>query len=238
MAVRLFVGNGTPYWGGNYIGVTATLDGATQLQPVGGNYTAPYNCPNLVGKTLSPSKPITFSWNFIPSGLPANTFSAYFAGGFLLINGVTAYNNANIAPYTITLLNNTNLSKINVGDSVVEIGGSGDASGTVYEVNVGAPSIVTGANSGTWSVGAIVRNTGINWTVNNISVTAGAGNDSLVDSPTNGSQVDTGAGGEVVGNYCTWNPLDKSVNTTLANGNLDCTWAATSGGMKGTIGIS
>ena len=71
-----------------------------------------------------------------------------------------------------------------------------------------------------------------------LNPTVAAGNDSLADSPTNGSQEDTGVGGEVVGNYCTWNPLDKSVNTTLANGNLDCTWAAASGGMKGTIGIS
>jgi hypothetical protein len=46
-----------------------------------------------------------------------------------------------------------------------------------------------------------------------------SGNDSLVDSPTNGSQVDTGAGGEVVGNYCTLNPLSSS-NGTLSNGNL------------------
>jgi hypothetical protein len=47
---------------------------------------------------------------------------------------------------------------------------------------------------------------GNTWTVNNISVTAGAGNDSLVDSPTNGSQTDTGVGGEVRGNYATLNP--------------------------------
>lgn len=57
------------------------------------------------------------------------------------------------------------------------------------------------------------------WTVNNLSVTAGAGNDSLRDSPTNGTQTDTGAGGEVVGNYCTLNPLDST--GTLTNGNLD-----------------
>jgi hypothetical protein len=37
------------------------------------------------------------------------------------------------------------------------------------------------------------------------------GNDSLVDSPTNGSQTDTGVGGEVVGNYATLNPLWKMV---------------------------
>jgi hypothetical protein len=59
-----------------------------------------------------------------------------------------------------------------------------------------------------------------NWTPNNFSVTAGAGNDSLVDSPT-AYGTDTGVGGEVRGNYCTWNPLAKGSNTTLSNGNLD-----------------
>ena len=43
-------------------------------------------------------------------------------------------------------------------------------------------------------------------------------NDSLVDTPTNGTQADTEIGGEVVANYCTWNPLQ---NSSLANGNLD-----------------
>jgi hypothetical protein len=38
-------------------------------------------------------------------------------------------------------------------------------------------------------------------TTNNFSVTAGAGNDSLVDTPTNYG-TDTGVGGEVRGNYC------------------------------------
>jgi hypothetical protein len=58
------------------------------------------------------------------------------------------------------------------------------------------------------------------WTANNLSVTAGAGNDSLVDVPTNGAQTDTGAGGEVRGNYATLNPLNKATNVTLSDGNL------------------
>jgi hypothetical protein len=41
-----------------------------------------------------------------------------------------------------------------------------------------------------------------------------------VDSPT-AYGTDTGVGGEVRGNYCTWNPLDKSTNVTINNGNLD-----------------
>ncbi|NBW19948.1 MAG: LamG domain-containing protein, partial [Caulobacteraceae bacterium] len=66
---------------------------------------------------------------------------------------------------------------------------------------------------------------GNNWTPNNFSVTAGAGNDSLVDSPTNYG-TDTGVGGEVRGNYCTLNPLDTG-GGSLANGNLE--WTMLSG---------
>ena len=59
---------------------------------------------------------------------------------------------------------------------------------------------------------------GNNWTPSGspgFSVTAGAGNDSLVDSPTQYG-TDTGAGGEVRGNYCTWNPLDKAMGLALS----------------------
>jgi len=59
---------------------------------------------------------------------------------------------------------------------------------------------------------------GNNWTPNNFSVTAGAGNDSLVDSPTSYG-TDTGAGGTVRGNYCTLNPLSNT-SGTWSNGNL------------------
>jgi hypothetical protein len=63
----------------------------------------------------------------------------------------------------------------------------------------------------------------------NLSVTAGAGNDSLVDSPTNGTASSGGdAGGTVVGNYATLNPLDKWRRSLLANGNLDASSTARS----------
>ena len=69
------------------------------------------------------------------------------------------------------------------------------------------------------------------WTVNNLSVTTGAGNDSLVDSPTNYGE-DTGAGGEVRGNYATLNPIERyGATTTFTNGNLEV--AITSGGGAG-----
>jgi hypothetical protein len=51
------------------------------------------------------------------------------------------------------------------------------------------------------------------------NATIAAGNDSLVDSPTNYG-TDTGVGGEVRGNYCTFNPVGLG-GGTLSNGNLD-----------------
>jgi len=70
------------------------------------------------------------------------------------------------------------------------------------------------------TLGKDTSGNGNNWTPNNFSVTAGSGNDSLVDTPTSYG-TDTGAGGEVRGNYCTLNPLDKNASATLTNGNLD-----------------
>jgi len=95
-------------------------------------------------------------------------------------------------------------------------------------------------NSGTTSttLGKDYSGNGNNWTPNNFSVTAGAGNDSVVDTPTQYG-TDTGAGGEVRGNYCTLNPLDKGNGVTLANGNLD--YSVSNGAVdsvRATIGIS
>ena len=62
------------------------------------------------------------------------------------------------------------------------------------------------------------------FTANNFSVTAGKTNDSLLDSPSNGSQSDTGAGGEVSGNWAVWNPVSSrgfDNTSSLKNGNLD-----------------
>ena len=62
--------------------------------------------------------------------------------------------------------------------------------------------------------------------------------DSLVDVPTNGSQIDTAVGGEVRGNYCTWSPIDPVSNSTLANGNLDINVTGDGAQRIGTMGVS
>jgi len=65
----------------------------------------------------------------------------------------------------------------------------------------------------------------------------GVNNDSLRDSPTNGDTAnDTGLGGQVPGNYCTWNPLCRSAgNATITNGNLDLAVTLNDYGYSGTI---
>jgi len=75
------------------------------------------------------------------------------------------------------------------------------------------------------ALGKDTSGNGNNWTPNNLSVTAGAGNDSLVDTPVS-SGTDAGNGGEVRGNYATLNPI--AGGATLTNGNLDFTCSGSS----------
>jgi hypothetical protein len=77
------------------------------------------------------------------------------------------------------------------------------------------------SNTTSTTLGKDYSGNGNNWTPNNFSVTAGAGNDSLVDTPTPYG-TDTGAGGEVRGNYGTLNPLNQT-GASLTNGNLQFT---------------
>jgi hypothetical protein len=87
------------------------------------------------------------------------------------------------------------------------------------------------------TLGKDTSGNGNNWTPNNLSVTAGAGNDSLVDSPTSYG-TDTGAGGEVRGNYATLNPLAAG-GGTLSNGNLDLVGPSSVYGSRfATVGVS
>ena len=97
-------------------------------------------------------------------------------------------------------------------------------------------------NSTSAALGTDTSGNGNTWTVNNISVAAGAGNDSLVDTPTNYG-TDTGAGGEVRGNYATLNPLVVNANSgqvTFSNGNLNLVYSSTAtySSTIATIGVS
>ena len=91
------------------------------------------------------------------------------------------------------------------------------------------------SNTTAATLGKDYSGNGNNWTPNNFSVSAGAGNDSLVDVPTNWG-VDTGVGGTVRGNYATWNSIlqTNDATNTYANGNLEVS-ATSSNWANGTI---
>jgi hypothetical protein len=78
-----------------------------------------------------------------------------------------------------------------------------------------------------------------NWTPSGtpgFSVSAGPGNDSLVDSPTYYG-TDTGVGGEARGNYATLNPLFGNTGGTITDGNLTLTHTGGANG-KNSLGVS
>jgi len=104
-----------------------------------------------------------------------------------------------------------------------------------FELNFSDNSNTTAA-----TLGKDYSGNGNNFTPNNFSVTAGAGNDSLVDSPTSYG-TDTGVGGEVRGNYCTLNPLyiNGAGTPAYTNGNLDMLAGGTGDSyFGGTIPVS
>jgi hypothetical protein len=89
------------------------------------------------------------------------------------------------------------------------------------------------SNTTAATLGKDYSGNGNNWTPNNFSVSAGAGNDSLVDSPTSYG-TDTGVGGSVRGNYCTLNPLGTA-GAIPTNGNLAVSSSSTVGNRISTI---
>jgi len=95
------------------------------------------------------------------------------------------------------------------------------------------------SNTTAATLGKDYSGNGNNWTPNNFSVTAGAGNDSLVDSPTSYG-TDTGVGGTVRGNYATWNAILQTLGgtaSTYTNGNLVAS-STSSNWVLGTIRIN
>jgi hypothetical protein len=126
-------------------------------------------------------------------------------------------------------------------------GGGGGGSGTAGQPGGSGVVIIRYANTySDLSVGGgltyTLTNTGgykiYTFTASSTPAQA-AGNDSLVDTPTSYG-TDTGVGGEVRGNYATWNPLAIGSVISLANGNLDfsSSSSASFGSVIGTIGTT
>jgi len=123
-----------------------------------------------------------------------------------------------------------------VNSNTISTGLTG-ASGWVNITSAGSPiSTITWSRLSSGSQGVTLKAVEIDGEIL-IDNTFSSGNDSLVDTPVSGSQVDTGLGGQVTGNYATWNPLISSTN--LTNGNLSVVQPSTTGASRySTIGMS
>jgi len=147
-------------------------------------------------------------------------------------NGVTAYfgqegNNSNYASIMLAdayLIDGQQLAPTSFGESNATTGAwnpvaySGAYGNNGWHLDFADNSAATASTLGKDTSGK-----GNNWTPNNLSVTAGSGNDSLRDHPTSAG-TSTGAGGEVAGNYATLNPLTMTGSVkTYSNGNLEVT---------------
>ena len=88
-----------------------------------------------------------------------------------------------------------------------------------------------GNTSSVAALGTDSSGNGNTWTVNNVSLTAGATYDSMIDVPVNYAD-----GGNGRGNYAVLNPL-LSVGGTTANGNLQVTTAVAVGHSRATIAL-
>lgn len=178
------------------------------------------------------SKSTTYSSSYNSN---ANTNAAFHSFGMLYFVGSGTGYHGNMyiaAPYFI---DGQALAPTNFGETddngvwqPIEYSGTFGANGWHYKFD---------NNSTTSTLGTDSSGNGNNTSCNNISVAAGAGNDSLRDSPSQiANQSDSGAGGQVIGNYCTLNPLYGGL--TLSNGNLYSTSPSGWQGSAGTIGMS
>jgi hypothetical protein len=146
----------------------------------------------------------------------------YFPGA----NGTGTFTFAQSVPYsTIKIWYGRNNGRVFVNGVDMVVGSTGYAELTQADLaakGVSSPLVSiglerTGAGNGAYLFGVEVNGSQL------VDPAYSAVNDSLVDVPTNGAETDTGAGGEVRGNYCTWNPLSVIIanGAELSNGNLD-----------------
>ena len=130
-------------------------------------------------------------------------------------------------PPDLTIANTTNFDQLAVHDLVQT-----NVSITAIDSSTSKISV----SGGSWEGSDGTGTSGGDTTVSTVAVTTG---DSFFDVPTNGTQSDTGAGGEVSGNYCIFNALKKGNDVTLSNGNLQAACTSSSkDGVFGTIGVS
>ena len=180
-----------------------------------------------------PANGNTITWTSDGNFSSATSVQIYYiatGGGALTVNGsaVTTTNDSTVRSVIVDVtgtgfsgFTNNWINSPNGPMSVlaVEVDGVRLVDTTVSSATSNSFNLDFSDNSSVAALGTDSSGNSNTWTVNNISVSPGAGNDSLIDSPTNYT-ADSGNNG---GNYATLNPLITKSTTTISNGNLDVT---------------
>lgn len=90
-------------------------------------------------------------------------------------------------------------------------------------------------NSSVSALGTDYSGNGNNYTVNAFVVSPSSSTDSVLDSPSNGTQADTGAGGEVTGNYCVFEERGENTNLQTVDSNLSLKAVLSGDWWRGTF---
>jgi hypothetical protein len=169
----------------------------------------------LVGAVGNAAGADSYKWTF------GNTLTGTTAAFVVHDTWVTDFDAGNKAAINGTALTSSNWTKT-TNTLPVASGSPGDYQ--VYTYSLGGSSLSSVGVSSSVRIAAVLLD-GVPLIYDSLGT-----NDSLLDSPTNGNTAnDTGAGGEVPGNYCTWNPLCVTTFNTLSNGNLEAAHAVSQG---------
>ena len=226
-----WTGNNIGLPGGNVIRTSELSENHSS-----GSVAQPFNAFNA---TYISSKINTSTWA-ITSTAWVGSYSAAYAelrwiptGGYAVSNSLRVYygcydNTAKTTTLTITYTDgSTETDSMTSGNNNwMKLFTASNAAGkTVQKVEL-SPSTPSATNL---QFGGFVID-------NAIVESSNPDSDFFVDSPVNGNEASTAAGGERRGNYCTWSPIDSTGTNTLSNGNLDCSGAQR--GNRGTIAVT
>ena len=234
--------------------------------PTGNSFWLPFSDNSAATATTLGKDGFLLGNNWTPNNLSVTPVNGYQITGFDITNGGGAFANSTLPAsgngtnaYHFPKANGTyTLSRTLTATTKIEAYCYIDSiSGPTIQANGGSAITVPAGSSYAWSkvnlgvtsLSSITLNAA-SWSLRDFWLSCfivddvvvygtpalAAGNDSLVDTPTSGSQVDTGLGGQVTGNYCTWNPLRST--GALSNGSLDSSCTASTHVVTGTFAVS
>jgi len=215
-------GNGNDWTVNNITAIPSNSPNAAGAVTAGAPFNATYpwttafdGSITLVGAVGNAAGADSYKWTF------GNTLTGTTAAFVVHDTYVPDFDLGNKAAINGTALTSSNWTKTT---NTLPVASGNPSDYKVYTYSLGGSSLSSVGVSSSVRIAAVLLD-GVPLVYDSLGT-----NDSLLDSPTNGDTAnDTGAGGEVPGNYATLNPLHMHPNNALGNGNLDITGASSAG---------